>query len=88
MNPRIIEEMGWRMGEVYAAVTDRILINLARHFPYIAEGAKPGGAWDYQVRKLAELGQVTRETEANSLWCAKERLSQWRISKTGFSTCS
>ena len=64
MNPRFIEEMGWRMGEVYAAVTDRILINLARHFPYIAEGMTPGGAWDYQVRKLAELGQVTRETEA------------------------
>jgi hypothetical protein len=64
MNPRFIEEMGWRMGEVYAAVTDRILINLARHFPYIAEGMTPGGAWDYQIRKLAELGQVTRETEA------------------------
>lgn len=64
MNPRFIEDMGWRMGEVYAAVTDRILINLARHFPYIAEGMKPGGVWDYQVRKLAEMGQVTRETEA------------------------
>ena len=64
MNPRFIEEMGWRMGEVFAAVTDRILINLARHFPYIAEGVKPGGVWDYQVRKLAEMGQVTRETEA------------------------
>ena len=64
MNPRVIEEMGWRMGEVYAAVTDRILINLARHFPYIAQGEEPGGAWDYQVRKLAELGQVNRETEA------------------------
>ena len=64
MNPRWIEEMSWRMGEVYAAVTDRILINLAKHFPYIAEGAVPGGSWDYQVRKLAELGQVTRETEA------------------------
>jgi hypothetical protein len=24
----------------------------------------PGGSWDYQIRKLAELGQVTRETEA------------------------
>lgn len=64
MNPRWIEEMSWRMGEVYGAVVDRILINLARHFPYIAEGMTPGGAWDYQVRKLAELGQVTRETEA------------------------
>ena len=64
MNPRFIEEMGWRMGEVYAAVTDRILINLAKHFPFIAAGGIPSGAWDYQIRKLAELGQVSRETEA------------------------
>ena len=62
MNPKFIEDMGWRMGEVYAAVTDRILINLARHFPYIKEGTAPGGAWDYQIRKLAEMGQVSRET--------------------------
>lgn len=52
------------MGEVYAAVTDRILINLASHFKYIAEGGVPTSSWDYQVRKLAEMGQVTRETEA------------------------
>ena len=64
MNPHWIDEMSWRMGEVYGAVVDRILINLARHFPYIAEGMTPGGSWDYQIRKLAEMGQVTRETEA------------------------
>ena len=64
MNPRFIEEMGWRMGEVYAAVTDQILINLARHFKRISEGASIGGAWEYQTRKLAEMGQVNRETEA------------------------
>lgn len=63
MNPRFIEEMSWRMGEVYAAVTDQILINLARHFKYIQEGQKPTGSWDYQAKKLAEMGQVTRETE-------------------------
>ena len=64
MNPRFIDEMGWRMGEVYAAVTDRILINLAKHFKYIAAGATPGSGWDYQVRKLAEMGKVSKETEA------------------------
>ena len=52
------------MGEVYAAVTDRILINLARHFQYLTDGTIPSGGWDYQVRKLAEIGQVNRETEA------------------------
>ena len=63
MNPRFIEEMSWRMGEVYAAVTDQLLINLARHFKYIADGATPGGSWQYQVKKLAEMGQVNRESE-------------------------
>ena len=62
MNPRFIEEMGWEMGQVYAAVTDRILINLARHFPLVRQG-KNLGSWNYQVEKLAELGKVTRETE-------------------------
>ena len=64
MNPKFIDEMSWRMGEVYAAVTDRILINLAKHFKYIAAGATPGSGWDYQVRKLAEMGKVSKETEA------------------------
>ena len=64
MNPRFIDEMSWRMGEVYAAVTDRILINLARHFKYIANGASPGSGWEYQIKKLAEMGKVTKETEA------------------------
>ena len=63
MNPRFIEEMSWRMGEVYAAVTDQILINLARHFKFIKEGSTPGGAWQYQIQKLSEMGMVTRETE-------------------------
>ncbi|MBO6092532.1 MAG: hypothetical protein J6P40_02740 [Oscillospiraceae bacterium] len=64
MNPRLIDEMSWRMAEVYGAVTDRILVNLARHFKRIAEGGKIPGSWDYQVRKLAEMGQVSKETEA------------------------
>lgn len=64
MTPRFFEEMSWRMGEVYAAVTDQILINLARHFKYFTENnLPPGGAWQYQIQKLAEMGQVTQETE-------------------------
>lgn len=51
------------MAEVYGAVTDRILINLARHFKLIASGAKIPDSWEYQVRMLAEMGQVNRETE-------------------------
>jgi hypothetical protein len=60
------------MGEVYGAVTDRILINLARHFQYFRDGAKLSGSWDYQVKKLAELGQVNRETEAIILSMLKD----------------
>ena len=63
MNPRFIEEMSWRMGEVYAAVMDQILINLARHFRYFTDNGDLPGSWKYQVTKLAEMGQVTRETE-------------------------
>lgn len=63
MNPREIEEMSWRMAEVYEAVVNRIMINLARHFRYINAGEVPSGTWIYQVKKLAEMGQVTRETE-------------------------
>lgn len=62
MNPRFFEGMGWRMGEVYAAVTDRILINLAKFFPYIQDGPEPLDLFNYQARMLAQLGQVNRET--------------------------
>lgn len=62
MDPRFIEQMSWRMGEVYSAVTDQILINIARHFK-VLKTAPVGGAFGYQVAKLAEMGQVNRETE-------------------------
>ena len=63
MNAREIEEMSWRMAEVYEAVVNRILINMARHFQYINAGEAPSGTWIYQAKKLAEMGQVNRETE-------------------------
>ena len=62
MDARYLEELSWRFSEVYEAVVNRILINLAHHFRYL----KPGeitGSWEYQAKKLAEMGQVTRETE-------------------------
>ena len=62
MDPRFIERMSWRMGEVYSAVTDQILINLARHFKVLKQ-VPVGGAFEYQMQKLAEMGQVNRETE-------------------------
>lgn len=64
MNRRLIDGMSLAMSDVYAACVDRILINLARHFAFIKEGAPIPGSWEYQFRKLAEMGQVTRESEA------------------------
>ena len=54
--------MSWAMAEVYGAVTDRILVNLAKYFPYIKEGGT-SGSFNYQARMLAQMGQVNRESE-------------------------
>jgi hypothetical protein len=59
--------MSWAMAEVYGAVTDRVLVNLARYFPYARDTGKPHGAqllgsFEYQARMLAQLGQINRET--------------------------
>lgn len=62
MRPAIIDSMGWAMAEVYGAVTDRLLINLARHFPYIKDAKEVKGAFEYQARMLAQMGQVNRES--------------------------
>lgn len=62
MSPQLLDSMGWVMAEVYGAVTDRILINLARYFPYIKDAAEVRGSFEYQARMLAQMGQVTRES--------------------------
>ena len=50
------------MGEVYEATTDRILINLAKYFPFITKGKEPKELFDYQARMLAQMGKVNQET--------------------------
>ena len=62
MRPALIDNMSWAMAEVYGAVTDRILVNLARHFPYIKNADEIRGSFDYQARLLAQMGQVNRES--------------------------
>ena len=62
MSPQLLDSMGWAMAEVYGAVTDRILINLAKYFPYIKDEKQLLGSFEYQARMLAQLGQVNRET--------------------------
>ena len=77
MNPAFLDEMSWAMSEVYAAVVDRILVNLASYFPYIDRGGEPLDLFNYQSRMLAQMGQVNRETVdiiAGSLAGADEAL--------------
>ena len=79
MRPSFLDEMSWAMAEVYGAVTDRILVNLAKYFPYIRDSDEVTGSFEYQARMLAQMGQVNRETAqiiAGSLEGADEALRQ------------
>lgn len=62
MKPAFLDEMSWRMAEVYGAVTDKIMINLAKYFPYIHGSRDAMEGFTYQARMLAQIGQVNRET--------------------------
>lgn len=62
INPRMFDNMSWRMAEVYGACVDRLLVNIAHYFPYIQAGQEPRGTFDYMVRMLANMGQVNRES--------------------------
>ena len=51
------------MAEVYGAITDQIVINMARLFPYVKVGGKvPQSAFAYQSAMLAQMGQVNKQT--------------------------
>lgn len=70
MTPSFLDNMSWRMAEVYGAVTDRILINLSKYFAFVNDSAEVKDSFEYQARMLAKMGQVTKETVdiiANSL---------------------
>lgn len=63
MNPQFIDEMSWEMAEVYGSITDQILINLSKYFPYFKPGDPvPRSSFEYQARMLAQMGKVTNET--------------------------
>ena len=62
MNPAFLDAMSWEMAEVYGAITDQILINLSRYFPYYKAGHAPRSSFDYQVKMLAQMGKINRET--------------------------
>jgi hypothetical protein len=56
VNPAWIDNMSWEMAEVYGAVTDQILINLAKYFPYYNSlDELPRSAFTYQAQMLAQM---------------------------------
>ena len=62
MRPSFLDNMSWAMAEVYGAVTDQILINMAHYFPLYKPGQQTPGSFEYQARMLAQVGQVNRDT--------------------------
>ena len=62
IRPSFIDNMGWEMATVYGAISDQILINLAKYFPYWKTSNIPKSAFEYQAVMLAQMGQVNRET--------------------------
>ena len=63
MRPAFLDAMSWEMAEVYGAITDQILVNLAHYFPYWKPGQPvPKSTFEYQANMLAQMGKVNRET--------------------------
>ena len=60
-NPDFLDILGDAVGNVYADCVDRLLWNIARYFRYLKPGEEPGGAFQWQARKLAQFGQVNAE---------------------------
>ena len=64
MRPSFLEGLSWQMAQVYGAVTDRLLVNLAKYFPFIRKSGEVLGSFEYQAKMLAKMGQVHRESVA------------------------
>ena len=62
LKPAFVSQMSEAMADVYGAVTDRILINLAKYFSFLKAGVEMPGSFDYQARMLAQMGQINKET--------------------------
>ena len=77
MRPSYLDNISWRMAEVYASVTDRILINLAKYFPFIKVPEQMQSAIQFVSDKLSQFGSMVGETIsiiANGLSGADEAL--------------
>ena len=62
MRPSFLDHISWRMAEVYGSVTDRIMINLAKYFPFIKSADQIQSAMKFLTEKLEQMGSVISET--------------------------
>ena len=62
MRPEFLDSLSWEIAEVYGAIEDQILVNLAHYFPYFTKETVPKSSFTYQARMLAQMGQVNEET--------------------------
>lgn len=62
MRPSFLDEISWRMAEVYASVTDRLLINLAKYFKFIKSPNQMQTAYKFLAEKLMQTSNVISET--------------------------
>lgn len=62
MRVSFLDELSWKMAEVYASVTDRVLINLAKYFPFIKKPEQMQSAFSWMADKLTQAGNVIGET--------------------------
>ena len=60
MNPNVIMDGSFELFEVYRLIQDKILVNLAHHFPYAK--SVPSGSFQYQSKMLAQMGAIEAET--------------------------
>lgn len=57
-----LNTMSEAIANVYQAISERVIVNMARFFRHLKPDEAPGGAFEYQTQKLAELGRLNRET--------------------------
>jgi hypothetical protein len=60
--PVEVYDFGEDMALVYEWCTNRVIQNIAKYFPYIHLDDGPMGSFEWQAKKLVELGQCNEET--------------------------
>lgn len=60
MKTNVIMEGSFELYDAYLDVHNKILVNLARHFPYAK--SIPSGSFQYQAKMLAQMGMIDKET--------------------------